>query len=82
MWQYMIENDLIFKTDRFIIRKLIGDGPFTSYFTNESPGRAAVWTGFRIVESFMARNRNTSLESLMNDVNIQQILEKARYDPQ
>jgi len=82
MWQYMIENDLIFKTDRFIIRKLIGDGPFTSYFTNESPGRAAVWTGFRIVESFMARNRNTSLESLMNDVNIQQILEKAKYDPQ
>jgi len=82
MWQYMIENDLVFKTDRFIIRKLIGDAPFTSYFTNESPGRAAVWIGFRIVESFMSRNRNTNLESLMNDVNIQQILEKAKYDPQ
>jgi hypothetical protein len=82
MWQYMIENDLVFKTDHFIIRKLIGDGPFTSYFTNESPGRAAVWIGFRIVESYMDRNRETSLESLMNDLNIQQILEKAKYDPQ
>jgi hypothetical protein len=82
MWQYMIENDLVFKTDQFIIRKLIGDGPFTSYFTNESPGRAAVWIGFRIVESYMNRNRGTSLESLMNDINIQQILEKAKYDPQ
>jgi len=41
-----------------------------------------VWIGFRIVESFMSRNRNTNLESLMNDVNIQQILEKAKYDPQ
>jgi uncharacterized protein YjaZ len=82
MWQYMIENDLVFKTDHFIIRKLIGDAPFTSYFTNESPGRAAVWIGFRIVESYMNRNRGTSLESLMNDINIQQILEKAKYDPQ
>jgi len=82
MWQYLVENDLVFKTDSFIIRKLIGDGPFTSYFTNESPGRAAVWIGFRIVESYMAKNKGTSLESLMNDVKIQQILEKARYDPQ
>ncbi len=82
MWQYMIENDLVFKTDHFIIRKLIGDGPFTSYFTNESPGRAAVWLGFRIVEAYMGRNREISLESLMNDLNIQQILEMAKYDPQ
>jgi hypothetical protein len=81
MWQYLVENDLIFKTDRFVIRKLIGDGPFTSYFTNESPGRAAVWIGFRIVESYMTRNRGTSIESLMSDVKIQQILEKAMYDP-
>jgi hypothetical protein len=81
MWQYLIENDLVFKTDHFIIRKLVGDAPFTSYFTNESPGRAAVWIGFRIVESYMTKNRRTSLESLMRDLNIQEILEKARYNP-
>jgi hypothetical protein len=82
MWQYLVENDLVFKTDHFIIRKLIGEAPFTSYFTNESPGRAAVWLGFRIVESYMARNKGTSLESLMKDVNIQGILEKSKYNPQ
>ncbi len=82
MWQYLIENDLVFKTDHFIIRKLIGEAPFTSYFTNESPGRAAVWLGFRIVESYMARNKGTSLESLMKDINIQEILEKSKYNPQ
>jgi len=82
MWQYMIENDLVFKTDQFTIRKLVGDAPFTSYFTNESPGRAAVWLGFRIVESFMNKNRGTNLEMLMNNVNVQEILEKAKYDPQ
>jgi len=82
MWQYMVENDLFFKTDQFTIRKLVGDAPFTSYFTNESPGRATVWLGFRIVESYMNRNRGTSLESLMRDINVQDILEKARYNPQ
>jgi uncharacterized protein YjaZ len=82
MWQYLVENDLVFKTDQFIIRKLLGDAPFTSYFTNESPGRASAWIGFRIVESFMIKNRGTSLESLMKNVNIQEILEKAKYNPQ
>jgi len=82
MWQYLVENDLVFSTDQFIIRKLVGEAPFTSYFTNESPGRAAVWIGFRIVESYMAENREATLESLMENVNVQEILEKARYNPQ
>jgi hypothetical protein len=81
MWQYLVENDLIFKTDQFIIRKLVGEAPFTSYFTNESPGRAAIWLGFRIVESYMAKNSEMSLESLMKDVNIQEILERSKYNP-
>jgi len=82
MWQYLVENDLVFKTDHFTIRKLVGDAPFTSYFTNESPGRAAVWIGFRIVESHMDKNRGTSLENLMKNINIQEILELAKYNPQ
>jgi hypothetical protein len=82
MWQYLVENDLVFKTDHFIIRKLIGDAPFTSYFTNESPGRAAVWIGFRIVESYMSGNKGTSLESLLMETDVQGILEKSKYNPQ
>ncbi len=82
MWQYLIENDLLFKTDRFIIRKLTGDAPFTSYFTNESPGRAAVWIGFRIIESYMIKNSGVSLNEIMKDTDIQKILEKAKYNPQ
>jgi len=82
MWQYLIENDLFFKTDQFIIRKLTGEAPFTSYFTNESPGRAAVWIGFRIVESYMMKNPGISLNQLMENVDIQGILDKAKYSPQ
>jgi hypothetical protein len=82
MWQYLIENDLLFNSDQFTIRKLTGEAPFTSYFTNESPGKAAVWLGFRIVESYMMRNPGVTIEEMMNDTNVQGILEKAKYSPQ
>jgi len=82
MWQYIIEKDLLFSTEQFTIRKLTGEAPFTSYFSNESPGRAAVWLGFRIVESYMLRNPAIKLEDMMNNTDIQEILEKAKYSPQ
>jgi hypothetical protein len=82
MWQYLVEHDLLFKTDQFEIRKLTGEAPFTAYFTNESPGRAAVWIGFRIIESFMMRNQNVELRELMTMNDVQFILEKSRYRPE
>lgn len=82
MWQYLIEHDLLFTTDQFEITKLTGEAPFTAYFTKESPGRAAVWIGFRIIESFMMRNPDTKMEDLMKDTDIQGILDRARYSPQ
>ncbi len=81
MWQYLVENNLLFSTDRFVIRKLTDEAPFTSYFTNESPGRASVWLGFRIVESYMKNNKSVALSDLMKNTDVQTILEKARYNP-
>jgi hypothetical protein len=81
MWQYLLEHDLLFVTDQLVIRKLTGEAPFTTYFTDDSPGRAAVWIGFRIVESYMMKNPDVTLEALMKDTDIQSILEKARYSP-
>ena len=82
MWQYLVENNILFNSDQFTIRKLTGEAPFTSYFTKESPGRAAVWLGFRIIESYMIRNPRVKLEDLMIDKDLQAILEKAKYNPQ
>lgn len=80
MWHYLIENDLIFSTDQFTIKKLTGEAPFTTYFTIESPGKAAVWLGFRIIESYMMRN-NIPLGEMMDNTDIQGILGSAKYNP-
>lgn len=81
MWDYLIKNDLLFSNDQFTIRKLVGEAPFTSYFTGESPGRAATWIGFRIIESFMNRNREVPLSEMMLMNDVQAILDGAKYDP-
>jgi hypothetical protein len=81
MWQYLIEHNLLFSSDQLTKRKLTGEAPFTSYFSKESPGRAVVWTGFRIIESYMKNNKGTSLEDLMENIDIQGILDKAKYNP-
>jgi len=81
MWQYLIEHDLLFSTDQFEIRKLTGESPFTAYFSNESPGKAAVWVGFRIIESYMKQNPDVKMEDLMKNTDIQAILGKAKYTP-
>ncbi len=81
MWYYLIENNLLFSTDQFTVRKLTGEAPFTAYFTNESPGRAATWLGFRIVESYMTRNKDKDLGGMMDNIDIQGLLEAAKYDP-
>ena len=81
MWRYLVEYNFLFNTEQLTKRKLIGEAPFTSYFSKESPGRAAVWMGFRIVESYMRKNGNIRLGDLMKNTDFQGIMEGARYNP-
>jgi len=81
MWQYLIEHNLLFNSEQLTIKKLTGEAPYTIYFTNESPGRAAAWIGYRIIEAYMKSEKGITLENLMHNWDIQGILEKARYSP-
>jgi hypothetical protein len=82
MWQYLVEHNLLFSSDQLAIRKLTGEAPFTSYFTRESPGQAAIWIGFRIIESYMINNPGIKMEDMIKNNDVQGILEKAKYSPQ
>ncbi len=81
MWTYLVENKLLFSTDSRTISRFINHGPFTSEFTRDSPARAAVWLGWRIVKSYMGRHKEVSLADLMLDDDYQGILNRARYRP-
>ena len=81
MWEYLVEEKILFETDRMTIQKFTGSGPFTSDFTRESPARAAVWIGWRIVEDYMRYNSMLTLRELMNEQDYMKVLTRSRYNP-
>lgn len=81
MWAYLAEEKLLYSTERMVLQKYIGDGPFTSTFSNDSPGKTGIWIGWQIVRSFMNKNPEVSISELMNMNNSQEILARAQYYP-
>lgn len=81
MWNYLIDQKLLFSTDYMTINKHINPAPFTSGFPNESPGRASVWLGWKIVHAYMDRNPSITLEELILNDDYQKILSESRYEP-
>ncbi len=81
MWAFLVENKLLFNTDKLTINKYILEGPFTKDFGRGSPARAAVWIGYRIVESYMRKNPDLTLTRLMEEDDYMKILNQSAYNP-
>jgi len=81
MWTYLIENKMLFITDSFTLNKYINDAPFTSGFSQESPGRAVVWLGYRIVNSYLKSNKEITFQRMMMLRDYQKIFNNSRYRP-
>ncbi|MGW8314398.1 MAG: gliding motility lipoprotein GldB [Bacteroidales bacterium] len=81
MWTHLVEEKLLFSTDPLVIRKLIEDAPSTSYYTPESPGRAAVWQGLQIVRAFASRQSRLTFPEVMAQRDYQELLRLSRYNP-
>lgn len=81
LWTYFIENKMLFITDSFIINKYINDAPFTSGFSQESPGRAVVWLGYRIVDSYLKNNKEITFQQMMKERDYQKIFNRSKYRP-
>ncbi|OFX58251.1 MAG: hypothetical protein A2046_05460 [Bacteroidetes bacterium GWA2_30_7] len=81
MWTYIVENKLLFSSEFINIKKMIDDGPNTSFFPQNSPSRTGVWLGWQIVKSYMKNNPEITLPKLMNNSDYQKILNESKYKP-
>jgi len=81
VWNYIAEQKLLFSSEKNDIRKFVGDGPYTSVFTDVSAPRAGVFVGYKIVEKYMTHNPDISLKELMEEKDYQKILAEAKYNP-
>ncbi len=81
MWNYLIDQKLLFSTDYKVINQHINPAPFTPGYPTDSPGRASVWLGWQIVRAYMQRNPKVTLNDLMHGDDYQKILSQSRYEP-
>jgi len=81
MWTYLIEQKMLYSSKRMDIVRYINDAPSTSGFPNESPGRAGVWIGWKIVRQYMKKHPEISVPELMAIKDYQKILNESEYDP-
>ncbi|HEU4716210.1 MAG TPA: hypothetical protein VFU15_00165 [Bacteroidia bacterium] len=81
MWATLIENKKVYSDNDEDLQHFTENGPFTPDFPRDSPGEAGNWLGLRIVEAYMARNPNVSLQQLMDQKDGSFILTRAKYKP-
>jgi hypothetical protein len=81
MWTYLIEERLLYSTDRMTLRRYLSPGPFSGGFTEHSPGKAGVWIGWQIVRKFMEKNEGMKLKDLIEENDHQKILAGSQYAP-
>ncbi|HEX5554970.1 MAG TPA: hypothetical protein VFX43_17140 [Chitinophagaceae bacterium] len=81
IWQYLVQNNLLYIHDMQRIMHYIGPGPSTQGMPSVSPGDIGSWVGWQIVRKYMAEQPVTTLKQLMEQHNAQELLSQAHYRP-
>jgi hypothetical protein len=81
IWAYLVDNKLLFETNRIETAKYVSERPKTLEISPECPGRVGRWIGFQIVKKYMDRNSEVSLQELMAEKDAQKIFRGSSYNP-
>ncbi len=83
MWSYFIKNNFFYTTDEYKIKRLTTPGPNSQALGMplNSPGQTGNYLGYRIIESYMARNNETGIKELIGNSDSQKILEASKFKP-
>jgi gliding motility-associated lipoprotein GldB len=80
IWGHFIENELLFETNPFEIRKYTGEAPFTDVISPDAPGRIGRWLGWNIVDDYSINN-DLSLQEVMKEDDARLIFKNSGYKP-
>ena len=82
IWQYFVENELLYSTDPKLLSRFIAPAPFSRFnlgLDSESPGGIGRYIGWKIVKSYVNNNDNSLIQLLQMDA--QTIFNKSKYKP-
>jgi hypothetical protein len=78
IWEYLVNENLLFNNDVRQISRLLNDGPFTNGLPADSPPRIAIFSGWRLVKRLMDQHPNISHRELLN-MPAHEVLKRAKY---
>ncbi len=80
IWGHFIENELLFDTNPFEVRRYTGEAPFTDEISPDAPGRIGRWLGWNIVDDYRINN-DLSLREVMQQDDAREIFNLSGYKP-
>ena len=80
LWAHFIKEQLIYETSVSKIKKLIDQSPSSPGMPPEAPGRTANFIGLKIIEAFMEKFPETTMDELIA-LDAQKIMDQSRYKP-
>jgi len=80
IWQYIVNEDLLFSKDEQQFRTFVNYAPFAKGMPPESPGRVGYYIGYKMVSEYMDNNK-IDVEQLMYLSDSRQFLQQSKYKP-
>ena len=82
VWQYLNEQDLLYKVNYMEQKRYTTDGPSTTGMPPESPPKVGSWVGWQIVRKFMKNSGGkVTLNDLLDNYSAKQIFAMSNYKP-
>ena len=78
IWQYIIDNKLLYEKDPSKINEFFNDGPYTKNFGKDSPSSIGIWLGYQMISDHAKKTNKSALE-IISENNIQTLLKT--YEP-
>lgn len=82
IWSFLIEGEWLYSTQYVGYRKFIEDAPTSLGMPQGAPDRVARWVGYRIVQKYMERFPETTIDQLFAMESGQKILAASQYKPE
>ncbi|SKA08783.1 gliding motility-associated lipoprotein GldB [Chitinophaga eiseniae] len=81
IWQFFVQNNLLYTTDWQQINLFMNDAPATQGMPEGSPGKIGYFVGYEIVNKYMEKHADVSVQQLMESKNLLEIFKASKYRP-
>ncbi|MFK7980444.1 MAG: hypothetical protein AB8G86_10710 [Saprospiraceae bacterium] len=81
VWGYMLKEELMYSDDYKNYKSLVTPAPKSAGLTDDSPGEVGNWMGWQIVQAYMRKTPEATMQDLLALEDVQEILTKSKYKP-